>query len=210
MRFSASFLLVLRRFRCRAADPVSAGVSTRSVAPARCTVEAKWRVGRGVGCGRGHPRFLREAPMPPERPRGQPSPIPAARSRELSRRTKGGGNAPSGGRTGAPASATARQAPEKTRGRWRHRQGAARTRRERCLRKIPRYSPLRELATARRQVFPCDGPAARPVGKVQRVHGGKGVCERCRDTHRCGSLRRHGGGLARATDPQRGLQPDLR
>jgi hypothetical protein len=46
--------------------------------------------------------------------------------------------------------------------------------------------------------------------QVQRVHGGKGVCGRFRDTHRCGSLRRHGGGPCRATDPQRGLQPDLR
>jgi hypothetical protein len=53
---------------------------------------------------------------------------------------------------------------EKTRGRWRRRQGAARTRRERCLRKIPRYSPLRELATARRQALPRNGP--RGVGCI--------------------------------------------
>jgi hypothetical protein len=49
---------------------------------------------------------------------------------------------------------------KKTRGRWRRRQGAARTRRERCLWKIPRYSPLRELATARRQTLPREEPAA--------------------------------------------------
>jgi hypothetical protein len=48
------------------------------------------------------------------------------------------------------------------------------------------------------------------VGRVQRVDGGKGVCGGFRDTHRCGSLRRHDGGPCRATDPQRGLQPDLR
>jgi hypothetical protein len=48
-----SFLEVPRRFRCRAADPVSAGVSPRSVAPARCPVEAKWRVCRGGGMWQG-------------------------------------------------------------------------------------------------------------------------------------------------------------
>jgi hypothetical protein len=40
---------------------------------------------------------------------------------------------------------------KKTRGRWRRPPAAARRRRERCLCRIPRYSPLRKLATARRQ-----------------------------------------------------------
>jgi hypothetical protein len=48
------------------------------------------------------------------------------------------------------------------------------------------------------------------VGGVQRVHGGKGVCGRFRDTHRCGSLRRHGGRLCRATDPRALPAADLR
>jgi hypothetical protein len=69
----------------------------------------------------------------------------------------------SGGRTGAPSSSTGRQAPGKTRGRWRRRQAAAGTWRERCPRKIPRYSPLRKLATARRRASPRDGLAAWPA-----------------------------------------------
>jgi hypothetical protein len=101
-------------FVAGAAGHVSGGVRTRSVAPAGCPVEAERRVGRGVGCGRGPSAFfLREAPMPPERPGSQSSPTPAARSRGLPGRTKDRGDVRSGGRTGAPSSATARQAPAK-------------------------------------------------------------------------------------------------
>jgi hypothetical protein len=39
------------------------------------------------------------------------------------------------------------------------------------------------------------------VRRLQRVHGGKGVCGRIRDTNRCGSLPRHDGSPCRATDP---------
>jgi hypothetical protein len=89
--------------------------------------------------------------MPPEHPGSQPSPIPAARSRELPDRTIGGET--------SPAPADARVLPRlhggagsgKTRSRWRRRQAAAGARRERCLWKIPRYAPSRKPATARRQ-----------------------------------------------------------
>jgi hypothetical protein len=49
---------------------------------------------RGWDVAGGHPRFSREAPLPPERPGSRPSPIPVARSRELPDRTKGGGDVP--------------------------------------------------------------------------------------------------------------------
>jgi hypothetical protein len=157
--FGSSSILLQGR-----ADHASAGVGTRSIAPARCPMEAKRRVGTGVGCGRGPSAFFEGDTNAVGAPRSQPSPIPAARSRGLPDRTKGGGD--------VPVRRTHRRSPpahrrgrflEKTRGRWRRRQGAARGRRERCLRKIPRYSPLRELATARRQALPRDGPAALPA-----------------------------------------------
>jgi hypothetical protein len=44
------------------------------------------------------------------------------------------------------------------------------------------------------------------VGRLQRVHGGIGVCGGIRDTHRCGSLRQHDGRLPRATDSRRCLR----
>lgn len=58
------------------------------------------------------------------------------------------------------------------------------------------------------------GAASRGGGRLQRVHGGKGVCGRARDTHRCGSLRRHDGRSCRATDSRRcrsqiGDEPNL-
>jgi hypothetical protein len=109
---------------------------------------------RGWDVAGGHPRFLREAPMPPERPGSQPSPISAARSRELPDRTKGGGSGP----------------VRRTHRRSLRLDGEAGCRKRRA--------------------------AGGGVGRPKRVHGGKGVCGRIRDTYRCGSLPRHDGSLA--------------
>jgi hypothetical protein len=97
-------------------------------------------------------------------PQESASTTPDARSCGLPDRTKGGGDGPL--RRTHQRFLRARQQGrllEKTRGRWRRRQGATRRRQERCLRKIPRYSPLRKLATARRWALPRDGSAALPA-----------------------------------------------
>jgi hypothetical protein len=141
----------------------------RSLTPARCPVEAKRRVGRGVGCGRGPSAFFaggtRAAAAPQEPAVTDPPPRDLVDSR--------------------------------------------------AARKVEAPSPVqrthRRLLRANGQAGSCTRRAAGGgVGRVQRVHGGKGVCGRFRDTHRCGSLRRHGGGPFRATDPRRCLQRNLR
>jgi hypothetical protein len=92
-------------------------------------------------------------------------------------------------RRSLPARAGGRRL-KKTRGRWRRPPAAARRQRERCPCRIPRYSPLRKLATARRQASRDDGlvvlsatksalkpevrlfciPRTKKIGR--RIHGG--------------------------------------
>jgi hypothetical protein len=155
---SASALFgVFADFAAGAADHASAGVARGP----SLRHGARWRRSGGSAEGRGvaggHPRFLRE----PQCRRSVPG---ASRHRSPSRdlvdsRTarKVDATFRSGGRTGAPPGSTARQAPGKDARQVEASAGAARTRRERCLRKIPRYSPLRKLATARRRALPRDG-----------------------------------------------------
>jgi hypothetical protein len=109
---------------------------------------------RGGDVAGGHPRFLGEAQCR----RSAPG---ASRHRSPPRDLVDSRTArwvevpvPSGGRTDAPAGLNGEA------GSWKRRAAGGgvgrvqRVRRERCLRKVPRYSPLRELATARRQALP--------------------------------------------------------
>jgi hypothetical protein len=105
----------LRRFPCRGRQILCRSGSAPDPSlrhGARCRRSGGSAEGWGVAGG--HPRFSRETPMPPERPGSQPSPIPAARFRELPDRTRGGGNVPAR-RTHrcSPPGSTARQAPGK-------------------------------------------------------------------------------------------------
>jgi len=140
-------------------------------------VPAKQRVGGGVGRGRGPSAFLEGGTLPPERPGSRPRRIPAARSGELPHRTKRRGNGPVRRTQGAPSGSTVRRIPQRTRGRWRRPLAAARRRREMCLWTIPRYSPSRERATARRHALPrrnagaaCNRSADEPEKESSRRH----------------------------------------
>jgi hypothetical protein len=154
----------LRRFVAGAADHGSAGVSTRSIAPARYPVEAKHTGRQRGGTWQGAIRVFRGR-HPCRRSAREPAVTDTRRAIPWTPgRTEGGAASRSSGRTGAPFRLDGGgRLLKKTRGKWRRPPAAARTRRERCLWKSPRYSPLRELATARRQAVQRGGPAALPA-----------------------------------------------
>jgi hypothetical protein len=128
--------------------------------------EAEGRQRDGSAAG-GHPRFPREAPMPPERPGSPPAPIPAARSR------------------GLPDARKVERVPvQRTHRRFVRLNGGAGSRKRRAAGGGGRW--------------------------LRRARGGKGVYGGFRDTHRCGSLRRHDGRPCRAADSRRCLRPGLR
>jgi hypothetical protein len=136
---------------------VSGGTARRSARHDPWGCRERERNGNAAG---GHPHFLgrhlsRRSAAGARRHRYPPRDLVDSRTaREATSR--------SGGRTGAPSGATVRQAPPKDARQVEWRRTAARAGRERCLWKNRRYSPLRELATTRRQALPRDGRVASP------------------------------------------------